>query len=909
MLFYESLYLGIGQKIISLQLINTQSLINLKGGSMKRTLLSIGLILALAFTLSAQERPVSSKQMTVDKSLKGSYKAMFNKADMDVLWDQLDDLTGSGTASQVFPDFGDCVLQSADDFEVPMGQIWTINEVATVGSWSASGPTASVEVYIYADDGGVPGTVIYSQIGYVPGDPSDPDFVIPLSTPAELSAGYYWISVMSRMDFGGGTPGQWFWGLNAYSYGEARLLQDPCDLLGAGYTDWTNLGPEDLGFMLSGTAAIEGPGFAADPSPANGSIDVAVDGTTLAWTNPAGTSYNTLYFGTDEALVTARDASTKVLGDDATVFDSYDPGMLDYGTTYYWAVDETEVSKTPGTTFGTVWSFITEFQYPMFEWVDDFEAGLDNWVVEGVNGSFCDWELEAPPYAGAYQLPPTAGGNIVSANSDACGSGTTMDTYLTMDKGVDLSNFGNTTIEVDMDQHVLGGSLFQIDVSVDGGVTWINVYDENADARATHLSLDISDIADFQADVRIRFHYEAHGWHWWWALDNVGIMADTPLNPVTGTLMYANGNPVANAEFMIFNDTKYVFLGETDADGFYNLPEVPPGDYDFMMVSGSPEGAVNVLDAYLVSQQAMKIADYPEGHMFYVSDVDGDMEIRYQDAQMIFARIFGDIDAYERDDWYAANPTMVDFGNHIYVNLPEVLLATGDADLTYGESVKPVRTLSMQKSSVNTIPLAEEIEVPFNVGADAKVAGAMLRFNYDNTAYTFTGIKSNLNKPYVIDGDGFVSVMYLDKEVNLAAGDELLTLKFKVNEGVDVPEDFEVTLDDKSALMNKNGDLINTSLQTVTFGEVIPTKYDLAQNYPNPFNPSTKISFSLPQADVVTLKIYDILGSEVATLVNGKMEAGKYEINFDASNLPSGAYIYRIQTNNFQSTKKMMLLK
>ncbi|MCO6472379.1 MAG: T9SS type A sorting domain-containing protein, partial [Melioribacteraceae bacterium] len=119
----------------------------------------------------------------------------------------------------------------------------------------------------------------------------------------------------------------------------------------------------------------------------------------------------------------------------------------------------------------------------------------------------------------------------------------------------------------------------------------------------------------------------------------------------------------------------------------------------------------------------------------------------------------------------------------------------------------------------------------------------------------------------------------------------------------------EITLDEKSAMLEKNGNFVTTGLQTLSFGEVIPTKYELTQNYPNPFNPTTKISFSLPQADVVTLKVYDILGSEVATLVNEKLEAGVYEFNFNASNLPSGAYIYRIQTDNFQSTKKMMLLK
>ena len=88
-----------------------------------------------------------------------------------------------------------------------------------------------------------------------------------------------------------------------------------------------------------------------------------------------------------------------------------------------------------------------------------------------------------------------------------------------------------------------------------------------------------------------------------------------------------------------------------------------------------------------------------------------------------------------------------------------------------------------------------------------------------------------------------------------------------------------------------------------------PSKYTLAQNYPNPFNPSTKISYSLPNASHVSLKVYDILGNEITTLVNQKQSRGTYEVNFDASNLTSGIYFYQISTNNFSQVRKMMLLK
>ena len=88
-----------------------------------------------------------------------------------------------------------------------------------------------------------------------------------------------------------------------------------------------------------------------------------------------------------------------------------------------------------------------------------------------------------------------------------------------------------------------------------------------------------------------------------------------------------------------------------------------------------------------------------------------------------------------------------------------------------------------------------------------------------------------------------------------------------------------------------------------------PKEFKLEQNFPNPFNPTTKIQYQLPQDSRVTLKIYDILGSEVATLVNEEQEAGYKEIQFTGSNIASGMYVYRLQAGDFISTKKMMLLK
>jgi hypothetical protein len=104
------------------------------------------------------------------------------------------------------------------------------------------------------------------------------------------------------------------------------------------------------------------------------------------------------------------------------------------------------------------------------------------------------------------------------------------------------------------------------------------------------------------------------------------------------------------------------------------------------------------------------------------------------------------------------------------------------------------------------------------------------------------------------------------------------------------------------AFLSKNGSKKSDATE-------IPTEYKLSQNYPNPFNPSTMIEFSIVKPEFVSLKVYNILGQEVATLVNEVKNPGTYSVRFDASHLSSGVYIYRLQTESFTATKKMILQK
>ena len=118
---------------------------------------------------------------------------------------------------------------------------------------------------------------------------------------------------------------------------------------------------------------------------------------------------------------------------------------------------------------------------------------------------------------------------------------------------------------------------------------------------------------------------------------------------------------------------------------------------------------------------------------------------------------------------------------------------------------------------------------------------------------------------------------------------------------------------------NGNGSLTDYNFDNFTFTSTItsvsgdssriPKSYELSQNYPNPFNPSTVINYKLVNPGNVILKVYDMLGKEVATLVNEQQGAGSHSVIFNASNLSSGMYIYVLKTGEFMAKNKMMLVK
>lgn len=153
-----------------------------------------------------------------------------------------------------------------------------------------------------------------------------------------------------------------------------------------------------------------------------------------------------------------------------------------------------------------------------------------------------------------------------------------------------------------------------------------------------------------------------------------------------------------------------------------------------------------------------------------------------------------------------------------------------------------------------------------------------------------------------LDADGLVSFMSQDA-VPLDAGAET---EFWIGVAVGADVAAVQTNLDSAALKYEDLKLATSITQSINSA---PEKFALNQNYPNPFNPETKISFELPVSEMVTLKVSNLLGQNVATLVNNTLNAGSYQFVFNAANLPSGLYFYTLQAGSHMETKKMILIK
>ena len=232
-------------------------------------------------------------------------------------------------------------------------------------------------------------------------------------------------------------------------------------------------------------------------------------------------------------------------------------------------------------------------------------------------------------------------------------------------------------------------------------------------------------------------------------------------------------------------------------------------------------------------------------------------------------------------------------GSYGNTNNSEIALvrynSNGSLDSTFGTNGTVFTPTADSSSIAYSVKLQDDGKIV--VGGSDGGAYLTLRYNNDgslDSTFGLNGIKTDKYGAFY----NIIKSIAIQKDGNIIAA------------GTSINQDETISV---NTIIRYTGD--KTTSITPDKTKQIPTSFSLLQNYPNPFNPSTIISWQLPASSYVTLKVYDILGREVATLVNEEKTAGNYKVPFDAKNLASGIYFYRLKAGNYISVKKMILLK
>jgi hypothetical protein len=191
----------------------------------------------------------------------------------------------------------------------------------------------------------------------------------------------------------------------------------------------------------------------------------------------------------------------------------------------------------------------------------------------------------------------------------------------------------------------------------------------------------------------------------------------------------------------------------------------------------------------------------------------------------------------------------------------------------------------------DSLPVTQGTTYNYSVWAKSDKAGATVNFTVGNYAFTEYGAI----RPATL------TTQWKNYAMHFTVNDKQTYIR--------APIHFYGAVDTGNAVYIDNLQIIPKPVGVKQAASKLPSNFELEQNYPNPFNPTTVIKYQLPAVSYVTLKIYDVLGRVVQTLVDGKQNAGYYDVTFNASELSSGVYFYELRTDHNSSFKKMLLLK
>jgi parallel beta-helix repeat protein len=419
-----------------------------------------------------------------------------------------------------------------------------------------------------------------------------------------------------------------------------------------------------------------------------------------------------------------------------------------------------------------------------------------------------------------------------------------------------------------------------------------------------------------------------------------GVSVMEPRN-LSGHLVYYDlQRSLANITISLSRDDTATTV--TDTDGEYFFDSLALGNYLVCPSRADDDPGVTIADIIMIERHLAQLEIFDSPYKDVAGDVNGSGTVSMADVIKI-RRYLAQLEPLPAGNWafvdsaYVITPTnwpqapACREANLIGSDLTDVNLIgirVGDVDNSWtflrGDFAQPLTriddpSISLGQTSGNP---GDIVSLPLTANELPGVAGLELHFDYPAEGLRFTGITSNLpSEPTIGGGNGVAHLVWENglNTVDLVGGAEIASINFEILAGA--PEIMTVSIH-TGYVVNRDGGLISAAFGDGQIGLLtsngsepqVPEAFGLGQNYPNPFNARTRISFSISKPCHVNLDVFDMTGRMVSTLENGHFEAGIYSVIWDGRSdsgmmLSSGIYFYRLKTDNFQDTKRMLMLK
>jgi hypothetical protein len=417
---------------------------------------------------------------------------------------------------------------------------------------------------------------------------------------------------------------------------------------------------------------------------------------------------------------------------------------------------------------------------------------------------------------------------------------------------------------------------------------------------------------------------------------NDGFVYVIEYHSVDGNVIYYDFvNHVPDVTITLDGDASETTL--TDPSGSFNIDSLIAGDFTICPSKTDDDPGVTVTDAVNIRRHIVHLEEFDSPYKYIAADVNNSSNISVADVVKI-RRYLAVIDSLPSGNWafvdssfeisfqnWSYAPTCIDFSiwDIDLFDQSFVAVRMGDVDnswplgLITNHSIVNDDSVSLTLDNVEGY-VGETVVMDLTVDGFTDVAGVELHVLYPPDQITYVNISSEvMPNPTINMIDDQIHFVWEDinNPLNLPDGQVAVSIEFEIGEGA--PDSFNISFNrifvvdiegEDLTILSQDG-IITRLLTSLDDDEEIPISFDLGPNYPNPFNSSTIINYQLPQSSHVQIVIYDVLGRTIDTILDETKEAGFHQVTWNSPNQTSGIYFYRMITDEFNKTSKMLYLK